>query len=110
MFTPCFWVTIDSPCPYVLKMISSWVRKFLGIAKAHKSHGTFQDAALSEVLVACVILVSILKPGNWARVTTLFSCIKKIVESCGYGVLSGLAFQNYSSNCSANTTQTIGEF
>ena len=42
------------------KMIFSWVRKVLGIARGQMSPSTLQGAAVSAALVAGVFLVSIL--------------------------------------------------
>ena len=51
------------------KIISSLVRKALGIAKAGMSLGTLQGAVVSAAFVAGVSLVSILQAGNWTRVS-----------------------------------------
>ena len=53
--------------PVCAKMKSSWVRKVLGIAKAHMSLGTVQGATMSAALVAGISLVSILQSGDWGR-------------------------------------------
>ena len=46
------------------KTISYWVRKVLGIAKAHMSPGTLPGATVSAALGASVSLVSILQVVN----------------------------------------------
>ena len=56
--------------PVCAKTISSWVRKVLGVAKAHMSLGSLQGVAASATLAAGVSLVTILLAGNWTRVST----------------------------------------
>ena len=51
------------------KTISSWVRKVLGVAKAHMSLGSLQGVAASTALAAGVSLVTILQAGDWTRVS-----------------------------------------
>ena len=55
--------------PICTKMIYSWVRKVLGIEKAHMSPSTLQAAAVSVALVADVYRVSIMQAGDWAKVS-----------------------------------------
>ena len=57
-------------CPGCAKTISSWVRKVLGVAKAHMSLGSLQRVAASAALAAGVSLVTILQVGDWTRVST----------------------------------------
>ena len=57
--------------PVCAKMISSWVREALNIAKAHVSPNTLQGSVPSAGLVAGVSLVSILQAGGCATVSTL---------------------------------------
>ena len=52
------------------KIISSWVRKVLCVAKAHMSPGSLWGVAASAALAAGVFLVSILQAGDWAPVST----------------------------------------
>ena len=59
--TSLFWVTIDSIGLSVLKPFSSWVRKVLGVARAHMSLDSLQGVAASAALAACVSLVTILQ-------------------------------------------------
>ena len=54
--------------PICAQMISSWVRKVLGVAKVQMSSSSLQGAVVSAVFVASVFLVSILLAGDWARV------------------------------------------
>ena len=56
--------------PVCAKTISSWVRKVLGVAKAHMSLGSLQGVAASAALAAGVSLVTILQAGDWTRVST----------------------------------------
>ena len=56
--------------PVCAKTISSWVRKVLGVAKAHLSLGSFWGVAASAALAAGVSLVTILQAGDWTRVST----------------------------------------
>ena len=56
--------------PVCAKTISSWVRKVLGVAKAHMSLGSLWGVAASAALAAGVSLVSILQAGDWTRVST----------------------------------------
>ena len=49
-------------------MISSWVRKVLGVAKGHMSPSSLQGIAVSTSFAAGVSLVFILQAGDWARV------------------------------------------
>ena len=56
--------------PVCAKTISSWVRKVLGVAKAHLSLGSLQGVAASAALAAGVSLVTILQAGDWTRVST----------------------------------------
>ena len=51
--------------PVCAKMISSWVRKVLGLAKASMSLGTLWGAVVSAAFAAGISLVSILQAGNW---------------------------------------------
>ena len=53
--------------PVCAKTISSWVRKVLGVAKAHMSLGSLQGVAASAALAAGVSLVTILQAGDWTR-------------------------------------------
>ena len=55
--------------PVCAKTISSWVRKVLGVAKAHVSLGSLQGVAASAALVAGVSMVTILQAGDWTRVS-----------------------------------------
>ena len=48
-----------------------WVRKVLGIGKAHMSPSTLCCAALCAGLASGVSLVSILQTGDWTRVSSL---------------------------------------
>ena len=57
--------------PVCAKTISSWVRKVLGVAKAHMSLGSLWGVATSAALAAGVSLVTILQAGDWTRVSTL---------------------------------------
>ena len=50
--------------PVCAKTISSWLRKVLGIAKAHMSLGSLQWVAASTALAAGVSLVTILQAGD----------------------------------------------
>ena len=52
------------------KTISSWVWKFLSVAKAHMSLGSLWGVAASAALAAGVSLVTILQAGDWTRVST----------------------------------------
>ena len=52
------------------KTISSCVRKVLCVAKAHMSLGSLLGTTASAALAAGVSLVSILKVGDWARIST----------------------------------------
>ena len=52
------------------KMIFSWVRKVLCIARVHMSLGAVKSAVTSAALVAGVSLVYIWQSGDWARVST----------------------------------------
>ena len=52
------------------KMISSWPRKVLGIAKAQISLGTLQSIVVLATFAGSVCLVSILEVGDSARVYT----------------------------------------
>ena len=54
--------------PVCAKTISSWVRKVLGVAKAHMSQGSLWGVAASAALAAGVSLVTILQAGDWTRV------------------------------------------
>ena len=54
--------------PVCAKTISSWVRKVLGIAKAHMSLGSLWEVAASAALAASVFLLTILQVGDWTRV------------------------------------------
>ena len=56
--------------PVCAKTISSWVRKVLGVAKAHMSLGSLWGVAASAALAAGVSLVTILQAGDWTRVST----------------------------------------
>ena len=56
--------------PVYVKMMSSWVRKVLGITKAHIAPGTFCGALVLAAYAAGVSLVSILEASDWARVST----------------------------------------
>ena len=56
--------------PVCAKTISSWVRKFLCVAKARMSLGSLRRAAASVALVAGASLVSILLAGDCAKVST----------------------------------------
>ena len=56
--------------PVCAKTISSWVRKVLGVAKAHMSLGSLQGVAASAALAAGVSLVTILQAGDCTRVST----------------------------------------
>ena len=56
--------------PVCAKIISSWVREVICVAKAHMCLGSLQGAASSAALAAGVSLVSILQAGNWAKVST----------------------------------------
>ena len=146
--------------PTCAKPISSRVRKVLGIAKTLLFLGALWYTTVSMVFMADVSLLSILKTGNWARLSTpasyyfytyittiyqhqdlvqdtvlglsshfgsnielckilqicwairwqhpvsywfslytLFSCLKNIVQSCGYVGLLGLILQSSSLNC-----------
>ena len=53
MCTLWFWISMDS-IPVCTKMISSWVRKVLDIAKANVFPGTHQAAKASAVIAAIV--------------------------------------------------------
>ena len=55
--------------PVCAKTISSWVRKILGVAKAHMSLGSLWGVVASTALAAGVSLVTILQAGDWARVS-----------------------------------------
>ena len=55
--------------PVCAKTISSWVRKVLGVAKAHMSLGSLWGIAASAALAAGVFLVTILQVGDWTRVS-----------------------------------------
>ena len=55
--------------PVCAKTISSWVRKVLGVAKAHMSLGSLWGVAASAALAAGVSLVTILQAGDWTRVS-----------------------------------------
>ena len=57
--------------PVCAKTFSSWVRKVLGVAKAHMSPGSHWGVAASAALAAGVSLVTILQAGDWTRVSTL---------------------------------------
>ena len=50
--------------PVCVKTISSWVRKVLGVAKAHMSLGSLWGVAASAALAAGVSLVTILQAGD----------------------------------------------
>ena len=56
--------------PVCAKTISSWVRKVLGVAKAHMSLGSLWVVAASAALAAGVSLVTILQVGDWTRDST----------------------------------------
>ena len=56
--------------PVCAKTISSWVRKVLGITKAHMSPSTLHGAVMSAALAADISLVSMLQAGDWVRVST----------------------------------------
>ena len=56
--------------PVCAKTISSWVRKVLGVAKAHMSLGSLWGVAASAALAAGVSLVTTLQAGDWTRVST----------------------------------------
>ena len=56
--------------PVHAKMIFSLVRKTLCIAMVHMSVGILQDIVVSAASVSGVSLMSILKAGDWARVST----------------------------------------
>ena len=56
--------------PVCAKTLSSWVRKVLGVAKAHMSLGSLWGIAASAALAAGVSLVTILQAGDWTRVST----------------------------------------
>ena len=64
----CFLGNNRQHMPICAKIISSWVRKFLNIAKANVSPGTPCRAAISAALVAGGSLVSILHACVWTRV------------------------------------------
>ena len=55
--------------PVCAKTISSWVRKVLGVAKAHMSLGSLWGVAACAALAAGVSLVTILQAGDWTRVS-----------------------------------------
>ena len=55
---PCFWVIIGNTCQYVLNDFFLG-KEILGIAKAHMSLGTLQDAV---VLVAFMVGISLVFP------------------------------------------------
>ena len=59
------------------KIISSWVRKVLSMAKTHMSLGTVCGAA---TFVAGVSLLSILLAGDWARVSTQLDTISQHIS------------------------------
>ena len=61
--------------PICTKMISSWVRKVLGISKTQLSLSILHGAAVSAALVAGVSLVSILQAGNWGEFLPLLDII-----------------------------------
>ena len=67
--TSLFWGNNRWHRPFCAKTISSWVRKVLCVAKVHMSPGSLWGDAASAVLVAGVSLGSILKAGDWARVS-----------------------------------------
>ena len=56
--------------PVCAKTISSWVRKVLGVVKAHMSLGSLWGVAASVALAAGVSLVTIMPAGDWNRVST----------------------------------------
>ena len=68
--TSLFWGNNRQHQPVYAKTISSWVRKVLGVAKAHMSPGSLQGVAASAALAAGVSLVTILQAGDWTRVST----------------------------------------
>ena len=56
--------------PVCAKMISSWFKTVLCIAKVHVSLGAVRGVMASAALAAGVYLASILQVGDWARVST----------------------------------------
>ena len=65
LFTNDNWGT----CQYIPHNFF-WMRKGLGIVKAHVSLGTLQGAAEPAALAASISLVSILQAGDWATCST----------------------------------------
>ena len=55
--------------PVCAKTFPSWVRKVLGVAKAHMSLGSLWGVAASAALAAGVSLATILQAGDWTRVS-----------------------------------------
>ena len=55
--------------PVCAKMISSWARKVLFIAKSHMSLGSLWGVAASAAMAAGVSLVTNLQAGDWTRIS-----------------------------------------
>ena len=67
--TSLFWGNNRQHQPVCAKTISSWVRKVLGVAKAHMSLGSLWGVGASAALAAGVSLVTNLQAGDWTRVS-----------------------------------------